>query len=49
MGDVRRCPCKSCGKRIYIARVFDVHFYGEDCPYVCKAYDEWRENNGLRK
>ena len=22
---------------------FDIHFYGEDCPYECEEYEHWKE------
>lgn len=34
-------PCKGCPDREFLARVFDVHLYGIDCPYVCKEYEEY--------
>lgn len=31
--------CKDCQVRIYYSKVFDMHFYGEDCPFVCERSD----------
>lgn len=36
------CPCRACGERTYFARAFDMHFWGEDCWYVCQKYEDWR-------
>ena len=37
------CPCESCHTRKTYARLFDIHFFGEDCPYVCEKYDKWKK------
>ena len=29
--------CKDCPRRKYYAKAFDMHFWGEDCPYVCEC------------
>lgn len=39
-------PCKDCPERQTYARMFDMHFWGSDCPYICEErtkYDEWLE------
>ena len=38
-------PCTNCGIRKFYARKFDIHFSGEDCPYYCKEYDNWKDND----
>lgn len=41
------CPCKNCNLKKLFARVWDLHWHdGEDCPYECQQWDEWkaREN-----
>lgn len=35
------CPCKSCVIRNEYANVFDMHFWGEDCPWECDDYKTW--------
>ena len=35
-------PCKYCPTRKTLAKIFDIHVWGEDCPYVCEEYDEWK-------
>lgn len=42
MSDLKQCPCKTCKRRQYFARVFDMHFWGEDCPYQCDMYDAYK-------
>ena len=29
--------CKDCPARKYYAKTFDMHFYGEDCPFECEG------------
>ena len=36
-------PCKNCQTRKAYARAFDIHFWGEDCPYECEEYEHWKE------
>ena len=36
-------PCKNCPTRKMYAKMFDFHFWGEDCPYECEEYNKWRE------
>ena len=45
--ELKPCPCNDCPTRKTYAKLFDVHIWGEDCPYVCEKYDEWkrRANN----
>jgi hypothetical protein len=26
-----------------MARAFDLHIWGDDCPYECEKYKRWRE------
>ena len=40
------CPCESCLYRKVLARDFDVYVWGEDCPYNCKEFVEWRAKHG---
>lgn len=41
------CPCIGCEIRKHFARAFDCHWHdGEDCPYECPKYDEWKERVG---
>ena len=42
MSDLKQCPCKTCKRRQYFVRVFDMHFWGEDCPYQCDMYDTYK-------
>ena len=38
------CPCSDCELRKDFARVFDMHWHdGEDCPYECPPYRDWKE------
>lgn len=32
--------CKDCAARKFWARVFDMHFWLEDCPYNCPEKQE---------
>lgn len=38
------CPCATCSARKYYAKAFDFHVWGEDCPYQCPKYDQWKFN-----
>ena len=42
-------PCVNCDTRKTYARLFDIHIMGEDCPYVCKKYEEWKKRNMSEK
>ena len=42
MPDLKTCLCKTCQLRQCFARAFDMHFWGEDCPYQCDMYDDYR-------
>ena len=46
MPDLKPNPCQRCQLRQYYAREYDMHFYGEDCPYRCDAYEEWNRRAG---
>ena len=35
-------PCKKCGSRQWYARRLDIHFWGEDCPYICEEYEQYK-------
>ena len=35
-------PCNNCQTRKMYARSFDIHFSGEDCPYVCEEFERWK-------
>lgn len=38
--------CEQCHIRKTIARIFDMHFYWIDCPYVCEnSYEYWMKKN----
>jgi len=42
-------PCKNCPDRQLYARLMDIHFWGEDCPYVCEElerYEKEKEKDG---
>ena len=39
-------PCTNCGIRKFYSSNFDMHFSGEDCPYYCKEYDNWKDGDG---
>ncbi len=39
--------CKNCPTRKAFAKEHDVHFYGEDCPYVCEGDAPPEENNNV--
>ena len=34
-------PCAECEVRKTYAKLFDVHFFGEDCPQRCEEYEAW--------
>ena len=42
MSELKPCPCNDCPTRKAYAKLFDMHIWGEDCPYVCEKYDEWK-------
>ena len=43
-------PCKNCYDRQWYAMRIDIHFWGEDCPYVCEEYERYKiEKEGERK
>ena len=43
---VKLCPCKDCIVRGRFAVGLDMHFWGDDCPYKCDAYETWRHRAG---
>lgn len=42
MAEAKPCPCINCHTRKYFAKVYDIHFFGDDCFYVCPEYDKWK-------
>ena len=46
MPDLKPCPCKDCIVRGRFAIGLDMHFWGDDCPYKCDAYDNWNRRAG---
>ena len=41
---MKECPCIGCEIKKHFARAWDLHWHdGEDCPYECPKYDEWKE------
>lgn len=42
MNDKFVCPCKECKARKTLAKMYDMHVWGEDCPYDCRRYGEWK-------
>ena len=40
------CPCKDCVVRVRFAIGFDMHFWGDDCPYKCDTYETWKHHAG---
>lgn len=42
MDNTNPCPCKECLLRLRVARAFDIHFWGDDCPWECVDYEEWK-------
>ena len=36
-------PCKNCENRQWYAMKFDLHFWGEDCPYECEEYERYKK------
>ena len=49
MPDLKPCPCKDCVVRRRFAIGLDMHFWGDDCPYKCDAYDSWKRRAGEGK
>jgi len=41
MAELKPCPCETCEVRKGYARAFDMHIWGDDCPYVCEKFEEW--------
>lgn len=35
------CPCKNCSTRQFYAKKFDIHIWGDDCPYECERYNAY--------
>ena len=31
-------------ERKFYARL-DMHIWGEDCPYICEKYEQWKKEN----
>ena len=46
MPDLKPCPCKDCIVRRSFAIGLDMHFWGDDCPYKCDAYEAWNRRAG---
>ena len=46
MPDLKPCPCKDCIVRRRFAIGLDMHFWGDDCPYKCDAYEAWNRRAG---
>lgn len=42
-------PCQNCEARKMLAKRFDIHVFGEDCPYFCIQYEiytgRWGKND----
>jgi hypothetical protein len=36
-------PCEKCSARLWYTTRLDIHFYGEDCPYICEEYERYKE------
>ena len=36
-------PCKDCPDKQWYAMRFDMHFSGDDCPYVCEEYERYKK------
>lgn len=36
------CSCKDCIVRGKFAIGLDMYFWGDDCPYKCDTYDNWK-------
>ncbi len=37
-------PCEKCPIREVYAKLFDIHFWGDDCMYCCDEYEEYIRN-----
>ena len=49
---VTACPCNECVDRKMYAEMFDHRIWGEDCPYACDEYENWKkqeEKHGKRE
>lgn len=40
-------PCVGCGERSFFSFAFGMLIGGRDCPYVCRAWDEYAAEAGL--
>ena len=38
-----KVPCADCHMRKEYAKYYDVHFWGDDCPYDCERYKKFAE------
>ncbi len=36
-------PCKDCPTRKTYAKLFDIHISGEDCPYECEEWEQYKK------
>ena len=43
---LKQDSCENCILRKGFAIAFDMHFRGEDCPYKCDEYDDWKCRTG---
>ena len=43
---LKQDPCENCVLRKGFAIAFDMHFWGEGCPYKCDEYDDWNRRAG---
>lgn len=41
-------PCKNCMERKFYAKTFDMHFSGEDCPYQCEEYEQYKKEKATQ-
>lgn len=40
--DEKKHPCNYCSIQKTYAKDWDIHFFGEDCPYECERYEKWK-------
>ncbi len=45
MDELKPCPCNACQLRNTLTKIFDAHIWGEDCPYECGEFADWRADH----
>lgn len=38
-------PCRKCELRKWYEQAICIRFFGDDCPWDCDAYEDWKRYN----